>query len=73
MTNIISTNDRIIPTIRKHVIAEEALPGGGEGVGIEEAGCGGIIVAGLEVIELCFGVVDIAPIGEGVEGTEGVL
>ena len=49
------------------------MAGRGEGIGVEEAGCGGVIVAGLEVIELCFGVVDIAPIGEGVEDTESVL
>ena len=49
------------------------MAGGGEGVGIEEAGCGGVIVAGLEVIELCLGVVDIAPIGEGIEYTKGIL
>ena len=41
----------IIQTIGKHVIAQQTLAGGGEGVGIEEAGNGGVIVAGLEVIE----------------------
>ena len=49
------------------------MAGGGEGVGVEEAGRGGVIVAGLEIIELCLGVVDIAPVGEGVEGAKGVL
>ena len=37
----INSHDGIIPAISKHVIAQEALAGGGEGVGIEEAGGGG--------------------------------
>ena len=48
------------------------MAGGGEGVGVEEAGNSGVVVAGLEVIELGLGVVDIAPIGEGVENAESV-
>ena len=43
--------NRIIQTIREHIIAEEALAGGGVGVGVYEAAGGGVVVAGLEIIE----------------------
>ena len=67
----IASIHRIVEAIGKHVIAQNALAGGGEGIGIEEAGEGGVIVARLEVIEAGFGVVDIASIAEGVVGAEG--
>ena len=47
--------NRVVITIGKHVVAQQALACGGEGVGIEEAGEGGVVVAGLEVIEAGFG------------------
>ena len=43
--------DRTVIAIRKHVGADNALAGGGVGVGIYEAAQLGIVVAGLEVIE----------------------
>ena len=43
---------RIIKAVGKHVGAEDSLAGGGVGVGVEEAAQLGIVVAGLEVIEL---------------------
>ena len=43
--------DGIVATIRKHITAEETLPGGGVGVGVQEAAEFRIVVAGLEVIE----------------------
>ena len=60
-TKIASIN-RIVEAIGKHVIAQQALAGGGEGVGIEEAGGGGVIVAGLEVIKASLGIVAIASV-----------
>ena len=42
---------RIIPAIRKHVIAENTLAGGDEGIGVEEATDLGIVISALEVIE----------------------
>ena len=38
---------RIIPAIGKHVIAQYALAGGDEGVGVEEATDCGIVIAAL--------------------------
>lgn len=55
----------------KHVIAQEALAGGGESIRVDEAADGGVVVAGLEVIETCFGVVDISTVTQRVMGTEG--
>ena len=43
--------DRIIPTVGKHVVSEETLAGGNEGVCIDESAPLGVIVAGLEVIQ----------------------
>ena len=67
----ISITYRIIEAIGEHVISQNALAGGDEGIGIEEAGEGGVVVAGLEVVKPRFLVVDIASIAEGVMGAEG--
>lgn len=54
------------------LVAEEAGSGGGKGVGVEEAADGGVIVAGLEVVEAGFGIVVVATIADGVqEGRAG--
>ena len=42
---------RVIQTIREHVVSQEALTGGDEGVGVEEAAPGGVVVAGLQVVQ----------------------
>ena len=57
---LISIYDRIIPTICKHVVANKALAGGGVGICVDEAADLGIIVTGLEVIELGISVVALA-------------
>ena len=44
---------------------------GDEGIGVNKSAEGGVIIAGLEVIELRFGVVDIAAVAQGVMGAEG--
>ena len=67
----IDTVNRIIQAIGKHVIAQNALAGGDEGVCADEAAEGGVVVAGLEVVKPRFLVVDIASIAEGVVGAEG--
>ena len=43
--------NRIITTIRKHVVPEEALASAAIGVGVEEALNNGVVISGLEVIE----------------------
>ena len=47
---------RIIQTVGKHVIAQDALAGGGVGIGIDESAQFGIVVTGLEVVERGLGV-----------------
>ena len=42
---------RVIIAIRKHVMADNSLAGGGVGVGVDEAAQLWIVVAGQEVIE----------------------
>ena len=68
---IVFKRDRIVEAIGEHVIAQDALAGGDEGVCADEAAHLGVVVAGLEVIEAGFGVVDIATVAEGVQLAEG--
>ena len=57
---------RIIATIGVHIVAQDALAGGNEAVGVDESPDGRVIVAALEVIEAGFGVIDIASVAQGV-------
>ena len=47
---IVSIN-RIIPTVRKHIVPQEALTGAGVAVRVEEAAKGGVVISALEVVE----------------------
>ena len=51
VTAEISSANGVISTIGKHVIAQDALAGGNEGIGVDEAGDFGIIITALQVIE----------------------
>ena len=44
---------------------------GDESIRIEKSADLGVVVAALEVVESCLGVVDIAPVAEGVVGSQG--
>ena len=44
---------------------------GDESIRIEESADLGIIVSALEIVEAGFGVVDVAPVAQGVVGTQG--
>ena len=57
--------DRIILAIGKHIIAQHALSGGGVGICIDESAQFGIVIAGLEVIEGGFSVVNITRVRFG--------
>ena len=46
--------------IGKHIIAQEALAGGGVGVGIEESAQFRIVISGLQIVELSLSVVYVA-------------
>ena len=43
----ITTTNRIVVAISKHVVTEQSLAGGDEGVGVEEAAECGIVITGL--------------------------
>ena len=60
MSSEIRSADRIIAAVGKHVIAEDALTGGDEGVGVDEAADLGIIITALQVIEPGISVVLVA-------------
>lgn len=62
--------DGIIVAISKHIVAKDALTGRYEGVCAEESAELGIVVAGLEVIETGFLVIDIATVAERVMQTK---
>ena len=51
MSRRITAGNWIIPTVRKHIVPEEALAGAAVGVCVEEALDGGVIISGLQVIE----------------------
>ena len=57
---------RIIPAVGKHIVAQEALAGGGKDVGVDESAEAGIVIAGLEVVQTSFGVPDVATVTQGV-------
>ena len=59
MASWINAINRIIPTVCKHIVPQEALAGTGVAVSVEEAAQGGIVVSALEVVEarLCIVVV----------------
>ena len=60
VTGRIVAYNRIIPTIGKHIVANKALAGGGEGIRIKESADLGIVIAALEVVEPGFLGIDIA-------------
>ena len=58
--------NRIIPTIGKHVIAQQTLAGGGEDVGIDKAADLGVVISRLQIVEPGFRIEVIAAVAEGV-------
>ena len=47
--------------VGKHVIAQQALTGGGESVGIDESAQLGIVITGLEIVEPGLDILKLAP------------
>jgi hypothetical protein len=41
----------IIVAISKHVIAQDALPGGDKGIGVDESAPGRIVITALEIVQ----------------------
>ena len=58
--------NRIVPTVGKHIVAQQTLAGGGEDICIDESTNLRIIIPGLEVVEPGFSIVVVAAIPEGV-------
>ena len=52
-------------------MANNALAGGGVGVGVQEAAKLGVVVAGLEVVQTGIGVIVVGAVAQGVVCTEG--
>ena len=67
----VTKNDRTISTIGKHIIAHHTLPGGGVGVRIDEAGHPGIVITGLQIVELSLRVKNISTVAQGVHVCQG--
>ena len=59
-TRMINEIDRIIPAVGEHIMPEDALAGAYERVGIDKSAQFGVIIAGLQVIETGFGIVQLA-------------
>ena len=66
MPVIINSGNRIVSTVGKHVIAQQALSSRSKCVGVEESTQCGVVIAGLAVVKLGFRVVIVAPVAEGV-------
>jgi hypothetical protein len=61
------SNYRIVQAVGEHVIAEQALAGGGVCVGVDESAEAGIVITGLQVIQAGFLIVGVASVAERVE------
>ena len=59
-TRGVCTASRIISTIGKHIVAQNALAGGSVGVGIDKSAQFGVVITGLEVVELGLSVLELA-------------
>ena len=73
MPVIINSGNRIVSTVGKHVIAEDALSSRSEGVGIEESTQCGVIISGLAVIQPGFFIVHVSTITQGIISGELVI
>ena len=70
MSRIIPIANRIVEAISKHIIAHDPLTCRCVYIRIDKSADLGVIISALEVVEFRLGVVDVAAIAEGVEGTE---
>ena len=69
-SSVVYRHDWEVVTIRKHIGSDKALACACEGVGVDESMVCGVVVAGLEVVEAGFGVVDVAAVAQGVAADE---
>ena len=58
--------DGIIVAVGIHIIPNQSLTGSCIGICIHEPSCGGVIIAGLEVVEAAFGIVIVPSVAQRV-------
>ena len=56
--------------VGEHVIAEETLTGGDEGIGVDESTPSWVVISALEVIQTCLPIVYIATVAQWVVLTQ---
>ena len=61
---------RVIPTVRKHIVSNNALPCGRIPIRIDKPTPPRVIVPALQIVQPRFRVVDIPAIAQGVDRTE---
>ena len=71
MSRRIRGNHRVIIAICKHIVPQDALTSGGEGISVQESSHDGVIISALQVIEAGFAVAVVAPVAQGVELGDG--
>ena len=62
---------RIIPTVRKHIVPNNALPCGRIPIRIDKPAPPRVIVPALQIIQPCLRVVDVPAVAQGVLFAEG--
>ena len=51
ISSIVIIDYRVVVTIRKHIVTQEILTRGGEGIRINESAGAGVVVSRLQVVE----------------------
>ena len=62
---------RIIPTVRKHIVSNNALPCGRIPICIDKPAPTRVIVPALQIVQPRFRVVDVSAVAQGVLFAEG--
>ena len=68
MSRRITAGNWIIPTVRKHIVPEEALAGAGVAVCVEESSEGRIVISALQVIEARLRIVVVPAVTQLIRG-----
>ena len=71
MSRRIRGNHRVIIAICKHIVPQDALAGGSEGIAVQESPDDGVIISALQVIETGFGIAVVTSVAQGVEVGDG--
>lgn len=62
----IGSTYRVIPTVRKHVIASQTLASSNSRIRIDKSAHFGVIISALEVVEPAFCIVNIPTVVQGI-------